>query len=249
MVKPAAPSIERQPWSEVARHLRRYWEPGQHFGVYAPTGHGKTVLTVRGLLPRWTHTVTFDVKGDDPELARSGKRVRTFPSRVQLKASALAREQGRGDNPAQRYRLNPGGMGERDRTAFTNALNEMWSLSRTRKTKGSWTVNLDEARILADNMGMRKDLQKLLVLGRSRGLTVISGSQAPRMLPSECYDQPRWFALGPFRDKRTVDRFGEIGGDTDMIRAVLPSLDYTPRKREFLFLGPENYTAIASWSA
>lgn len=244
MARYEGPEVPRIPWSRMATILRRTWEPGQHFGVYAPTGHGKTVLTVRGLLPRWTHTLTLDVKGDDHELDAAGKRIRSFPSRAQLRAAAIGKDD---SNPDQRYVLNPGGMGERDRDAFLHALHETWVAAGKRRTKGSWTINLDEARILSDNMKMKDNLKTLLVLSRSKGITVISGSQAPRFLPTECYDQPRWFALGPFRDKRTVDRFGEIGGDTDMIRAVLPSLEASKDRREFLFLGPENFAAITSW--
>ena len=243
MTAKAVPHVERIPWAEMDRILRKEWKPGQHFGVYAPTGHGKSLLTTRGLLPRWRYVITFDVKGDDPELRdRAGKLVRSFPTRAKLARFELDEQ-----NPDMRFRLNPGGMGASAIRAFDEAFREIWKLGATRKAQGAWTVNLDEARILADNMGMKKHLQTVLILGRSKGLTVISGSQAARYLPSECYDQPRWFAIGPFRDKRTVDRFAEIGGDIDMIRGVLPSLAHTKARREFLFLGPEDFTAITSW--
>jgi hypothetical protein len=237
------PRVERMPWAAMDEHLRHEWKPGEHFGVYAPTGHGKSLLTVRGLLPRWRYVVTFDVKGDDPELVKgTGPRVRTFPRRAQLARYELDER-----NPQMHFRLNPGGMGASAIRAFDDAFRQVWSLGGTRKAAGAWTLNIDEARILSDNMGMKKHLQTVLVLGRSKGLTVISGSQAPRMLPSECYDQPRWFAIGPIRDKRQVDRFAEIGGDMDLIRGVLPTLERTKNRREFLFLGPEDFTAISSW--
>ena len=239
----AIPTVERIPWSEMDAILRREWKPGQHFGVYAPTGHGKSLLTTRGLLPRWRYVITFDVKGDDPELARgTGPRVRSFPTRARLARYELDEQ-----NPDMHFRLNPGGMGVSARRAFDEAFREVWKLGATRKAEGAWTLNLDETRILADNMKMKEHVQTVLILGRSKGLTVISGSQAARYLPSECYDQPRWFAIGPFRDKRTVDRFAEIGGDIDKIRAVLPSLEHSKTRREFLFLGPEGFEAITSW--
>jgi hypothetical protein len=227
----------------VSDHLSREWEPGQHFGVYAPTGHGKSVLTVRGLVPRWRWVLTFDVKGDDPELRRAGRRVRRFPSPWEL-----AKEELGGTNPEHRYRLHPGGMGPRAQSAFDDAFRQIWRLGARRRARGAWTINIDEARILSDNLEMKRHIQTVLVLGRSKGITTIVGSQAARYLPSEAYDQPRWFALGPWRDKRTIDRFAEIGGDTDMIRATLPTLVHDRRRREFLILGPEDYAAITTWS-
>jgi hypothetical protein len=211
--------------------------------VYAPTGHGKSLLTVRGLVPRWRYVVTFDVKGDDPELRRAGQHVRRFPTPLQLVRDELGER-----NPDHRYRLHPGGLGKRATSAFDDAFRQVWRLGGRRRSQGAWTVNVDEARIVSDNLGMKKHLQTLLILGRSKGITCIVGSQAARFLPSECYDQPRWHALGPWRDKRTVDRFAEIGGDMDMLRTTLPTLQHTHSRREFLILGPEDYAVITSWS-
>lgn len=226
------------------RHLRSRWRPGEHFAVFAPTGHGKTFLIVRGLLPRWRYVLTLDVKGDDPELAKAGRRVRTFPS-----AFDIWKSENDGSNADQHYRLHPGGIGPAARHAFDDALRRVWRSGKGRRspTQGTWTVNVDETRIMADNLKLEEQLKTLLILGRSKGITVICGSQSPRFLPGEVYDQPTWHAIGPIRDQRTQLRLAEIGGDTDLIRAILPTLERSEKRREWLILGPDGFQAITSW--
>lgn len=186
--------------------------------------------------------LVLDVKGDDPELAKAGRRVRTFPN-----AWDRWKAENDGSNAEQRWRLHPGGLDASARRAFDGAFREVWRHAGRRKGPGAWTIYVDETRIMADNLKLAEHVKTLLILGRSKGITVVAGSQSPRFLPSEVYDQPTWHAIGPIRDQRTQLRLAEIGGDTDMIRAVLPTLERSDRRREWLFLGPDEWSAIGSW--
>ena len=229
----------------MSKILRKSWEPGQHFSVVAPTGYGKSLLIVRGLLPRFTHTVTLDVKGDDPELARAGQRVPRFPTRLDIAKAELSDR-----NPHYRFRVHPGGLGTSAKAAFDDVFRKAWAQGSTRRAKGSWLINIDEARIMADHLGMEKHLTTGWVLGRSKGITMLAGTQAPRYVPSEFYDQVSWLAIGRFRDERTLKRLSEIGGtvgDNTDIREILPNLERSKTRREFLILGPDDFTAITSW--
>jgi hypothetical protein len=226
--------------------LRSEWEPGQHFSVVAPTGYGKSLLTVRGLLPRFTHTVTLDVKGDDPELRRAGQKVPRFPTRLDLLKAELSDR-----NPEFRFRVHPGGLGTAARAAFDDVFRKAWAAGSKRRTAGSWLINIDETRIMADHLGMQKHLTTGWVLGRSKGITILAGTQAPRFVPSEFYDQVTWLAIGRFRDERTLKRLSEIGGtvgDNADLRDILPHLQRSRSRREFLILGPDDFAAITSWS-
>lgn len=227
--------------------MRTKWEPGQHFSVVAPTGYGKSRLIVRGLLPRFTHTVTLDVKGDDPELTTkaAGKRVPSFPTKFDLARARLS-----GDNPNMRFRVHPGDLGPRAKAAFDGVFRHAWAAGKARKAKGSWLLNVDEARIMADHLGMERHLTTGWVLGRSRGITMLAGTQAPRYVPSEFYDQVSWLAIGRFRDDRTLKRLAEIGGtvgDNADVRRILPTLERSKTRREFLLLGPDDLAVITSW--
>lgn len=236
----------RQSWNEVREHLRTSWRPGEHFSVVAPTGYGKSHLIVRGLLPRFTHVLTLDVKGDDPILKRyGGQRVRGFPTKLDLLRAELSDR-----NPERRYRIHPGGLGASAKRSFDDAFRGAWSAGAHRKTDGAWVLNIDEARIMSDHLGMKDHLTTGWVLGRGRGITMVAGTQAPRFVPSEFYDQASWLAIGRFRDKRILQRLGEIGGtvgDNVDLRSVLPTLERSKTRREFLILGPDDYSVITSW--
>ena len=223
----------RLSWPEVRSYLSAEWEPGQHFSVLAPTGYGKSYLVTKGLLPLWSHTLILDVKGDDATLASAGHRsTKGYPSRWDL---LLAGED------SQRWRIHPGGFSKGLRPAWHDVFAQVWR-SGADKDTATWTVYADETRLLADPqyLGMKAWLDALWISGRSRGLTLIAGTQAPRWVPSSFYDQPRWLAIGQVRDRNTLRRLSEIGGDTEMMMDTVPRLGW----HEFLFLGPQ-WSAIA----
>lgn len=94
----------------------------------------------------------------------------------------------------------------------------------------------DETRLLtgAEYLGLGAHLDAVWISGRSRGITLLAASQAPRFLPSSFYEQPTYHAIGRVRDRRAIRRLGEIGGDTDILADVVPKLG----DHEFLILGP-----------
>ncbi len=125
---------------------------------------------------------------------------------------------------------------ERARSVFDAAIRLGWSESRrlASRTGEGVTYYVDETRILADKLKMRDHLETLWVAGRSRKITLVGSTQAPRYVPSEFYDQPTYVLIGNVRDRIAQRRLAEIGGDTDLIMQVVPRLDW----HEFLILGP-----------
>lgn len=203
---------------------------------------------MRGLLPRFTHVLTLDVKGHDPVISRyGGTRVKGFPSKYDILKADLS-----DGNRAMRFRVHPGGMGAEAIRGFWHAMNGAWASGNSpgRKSEGTWVVNFDEARVMADLLKMKAHLIKLWVMGRSQGVTVVAGTQAPRFVPSEFYDQATWLAIGRFRDERIIKRLTEIAGsigDGVDLKTILPSLVKTKTRREFLIIGPDDYVTITSW--
>lgn len=216
----------------MREHVAKAWSPGEHASVTAPTGYGKTYLVTHGLLPLWRYVLTIDIKGDDPELIRgAGRKIEGYPSRWDLY----------GDEET-RFRISPGGLSTATSRRLDEVFRKVWASGRRRRRAGTWTLYLDEVRVLSENLGLRKQLQSLYIMGRGRGITLIGSTQAPRNVGfSEYYDQPRWHFIGSFRDARVIQRLSEIGGSGDMIREVVPDLDDI--RHEFLVLGPGNYAA------
>lgn len=237
----ATETVPRLSWDDALAEIRREWKPGDHASVTAPTGWGKSFLVANGLLPLWRYVLAVDVKGDDENLVKwAEKTISSYPSRLDLY---------RDDGPT-RFRVRPGGLGEGARHNLDQMFRAVWRAGSRRKAAGSWTIYLDEARLISDQMKLKAHLTTLWVAGRSKGITVIGSTQAPRFVPSEYYDQPTWHYIGGFRDKRTLVRMSEIGGDTDLIAEVVPSL--SRERHEFLILGPatkafpEGFSAVTS---
>lgn len=206
-------------------------------------------MATRGILPLRRNVVILDPKGGDKTLTSAGYKRRTsFPTALEL-ATAEHR----------RYRINPA-YGASASRVFHDVFAQTWkgfpkAETRLRELMGwdtsanedGWTIYFDEARILSEKLRLRQQIETVMVAGRSKRVTAVASFQAARYVPSELYDQPTYFAIGNVRDKRTLRRLSEIGGDSDMLTEVLPTLAKRSNgPSEFLFLGPD-WAAISTY--
>ena len=111
--------------------------------------------------------------------------------------------------------------------------------------QGDWTVFVDETRNLTDpripSLGLRNYVEQIWLRGRSRGVEMVSMTQAPRWVPSSFYDQPSFVWIGRINDERAHQRLREIGGLRKEHLGVIQRL----QKREFLVVGEGgDYLAI-----
>lgn len=228
-------------WASCRRHLIDNWNPGQHFAILAPTETGKTVFASQGLLPMWSHSITIDPKGDDNlDWARrlGAKVLPRYPKRN------VGEAWGEDPYPDRHYWINPPLSTQYD--ALGDAMSKVWHGS----TKGrGWVVYVDEVKMISDpphkhGLGMESHIIRYLRYGRGRGITFIGGTQSPRFVTGDLYDQPRWHAIGYTSDRRTIDRYGEISGfDMSVARDVIPNLG----EHEFWVLGPHRYSVVTSY--
>lgn len=208
------------PWERFQRRLRLRWKPGEHLSIFAPTNGGKTVLSRRGLLPLRRHVLTVDVKGGDPELERDRGR-KTYPERWELRRET------------NRFRIAPDPDHARETVAEV--------LGRVFKD-GGWTIYIDEVRLVSDSdyLGLEKALTKLWLFARSRKVSVVGATQAPRFVPSAMYDQAEHRLIGRLQDKKTVQRLAEIISDVPGAVELIPRL---PR-HHFLYAGPAGTAVV-----
>lgn len=204
------------------RWLRRHWKPGQHISIIAPTGRGKTYLICRGLLPmleRDRRVMLFDVKGDDSEL-RMYERCSAFPSRFR-RMIALSQQ--------EHYRLVVTG----DRSGARNQVDQAMASAYK---EGDWVLIFDETRAITDpkspNLNLGPAVEQLWLRGRSRRVTIVAATQAPRWVPASFYEQARYIYIGRILDRRAAMRLSEIGGHTERIQQAIAQL----RLYEFAFV-------------
>lgn len=78
--------------------------------------------------------------------------------------------------------------------------------------EGGWAVWIDEGRYLSDLLQLKKEMVLLLTQGRSQKNSVIVGTQRPRHVPLEAYDQATHVFIWRDPDLQNVARVAEIIG-------------------------------------
>lgn len=223
-------SIETRSWDEVIHRVDRLWKPefAPHHSIFGQNGSGKTHLIVHGLLPLCQHdnVAIFDNKGDDPVInAAKAKRVRAIPSKLRRTL----------DNDEPRdgwYQIVVYDEVARAQDQVGRALEQIYK-------EGNWVVVLDETRAISDprspGLGLQPLLDRLWLRGRSRHISVVAATQAPRWVPTSFYDQCQFAWCSRIRDERAHQRVMEIGS---MTRAHIPHIARI-RKRRWLYLDDE----------
>src|SRR5215469_9798686 len=223
----AVPTLD---WAEVIGRVNKLWQPNfaPHHSIVGQNGAGKSHLIVHGLLPLCEHdnVAIFDNKGDDPVLAASGARaVRHLPSRLRRTLD--------NDNPKDGwYRIVVADETARAQEQVGTALEQIYK-------EGNWIVVLDETRAISDprspGLGLQPLLDRMWLRGRSRGISVVASTQAPRWVPSSFYDQCQFVWCSRIRDERAHQRVMEIGS---MTRQHIPIISGI-RKRRWLYMDDE----------
>jgi hypothetical protein len=223
-------TIPTHSWDTVIRRVDRLWKPefAPHHSIFGQNGSGKSYMIVNGLLPLCTrdNVIIFDSKGDDPVLASAGARpVRAFPSKMRRTLD--------NDRPKDGWlRLVIYDEIARAQDQVGNALEQLYK-------EGNWVVVLDETRAISDprspGLGLQPLLDRMWLRGRSRHISVIAATQAPRWVPTSFYDQCQFAWSSRIRDNRAHERIMEIGS---MTRAHIPHIA-SIRKRRWLYMDDE----------
>lgn len=228
----ALPEVESLAWPDVRRILRTYWarptvakKQGQHAAIYAPTGTGKTYLWTRCLAPLWSHTLTLDLKIDDPDNRKhaaylGAKRLPIYPQ------PDVARLWGKDPYPAGHYWIEP--TEHNIVPQFAAALDHVFY----KHTEAIKVVYVDEFKLFAarppDGHGMFAYSNRLLRLARGRGISFIGGTQDTWWMGpggSDLKRQSRWIFIGRTTDEDSLDAYKGISGlPKALIYEVLPTL-------------------------
>lgn len=218
-VKPA-PRVDWFAWRE---QFASDWQQDEHISVIGPTGTGKSALVV-DLLRIRTFKVYVITKPADEKLERALLR----QNYVKVPAFPKAPPE-----DIDRYLLWPPGSGsissgghEQQRAVLRDALTKMFEGPRGGRP-GRWCVVLDEARYVADPayLGLRKEVNQMLIQGRSILMSMVLCFQRPSWVPPEAYDQASHLFIAGDNDKRNIQRFREIGGvDGDEVAATVQHL-------------------------
>jgi hypothetical protein len=123
------------------------------------------------------------------------------------------------------------GRGRAKQQVF-NALHRVYN-------EGDWIVYFDEVQdiggIRIPNLGLGMHLDELYRKGRSRHISVVASTQAPRHVPTSFYDQADFSWIGRLADEDKQKRLREIGGLPKEALPVIQNL-----KKRWWLLSAEN---------
>lgn len=220
MLAETAPTVLDLEWSEFD-HLWE-WEQGQHITMVGPTGSGKTTLET-AILPRRDYVVFLSTKRiDSTQDKLRGMGFKTIHSVKELNPDvaplAILRPPWPEDATAKQLK-------DLHASIFGEALMSIFR-------QGYWTVVMDEARYLTHDLGLAAEAQLLWLQGRSLKISVVAGTQRPRWIPLEAYDQATHLFFWKDTDRQNVDRVAELAGlNRREVQDIVPRL----AKHEMLY--------------
>jgi hypothetical protein len=101
--------------------------------------------------------------------------------------------------------------------------------------EGDWIIYFDEIQdiggIRQPNLGLGMHLDEIYRKGRSRHISVIAATQAPRHVPTSFYDQADFHWIGRLSDEDKQKRLREIGG---LPKEALPVIQGLPKRHWLL---------------
>lgn len=227
-----------------ADFIARYWRyrAGEHTTFLAPTDCGKTTLCFQLLQRTWETTriptVFFGTKPrddlvEDWSKGLGYKTIRDWPppTRVSLWRTLF-------NQPTPGYLLWPKHDGDPDidddvhHDIFRRAMLATFKEGARRKS-AQWIQVWDEAGSLANDLALKKIQTTILKKARACKVGGWSSDQRPANLPYECYNCAEHVFIHHDPDKRTRERYDEIGGfDGNVVRDVSRTLE----KWSYLYL-------------
>lgn len=222
--------IKRIPWDTFITNFR--WKQGEHIAAIAPTGAGKTTL-FKHLIPKRQYNIFFGTKPDDKlykDLLKNGfvrrenfGEIKPWENNILLWPDTRKKIYQTADAQAE---------------AFRDALDNIVQ-------QKAWTVWIDEAKYLAEYLGLRRELVYCVEQLRSIKASVISGAQRPAFLPGSVLSNATHVFLWKTTHKGDQEKLSDIGGiDANIVKETAKGLG----EHEFIYIrsrGTQSHMVIS----
>lgn len=233
---PAERIGRREFLAELGAGLR----PGDHLSAIGPTGRGKST-TIGELIPhlrQFDEAVILSPKGRDPAYSKLGHPTPSWPpkmpldERVKIFVGGDQRDRHRSQPGPKVWRIEVPLRKPEDfikmRAAYSALLGGI--MGRPERVRTRQLIVVDDSRFVCDpkSMGLEVPVRNGLIIGRSKGVSLVNNFQAPRWVPREGLDQITHGLIWRNRDRDVAKRLAEISGTIDPreLLDTITGLDY-----------------------
>jgi hypothetical protein len=228
--------IPRVRWETVKAEFVDKFEQGQHWTVLGKTDSGKSTVVLDALqsliVDRNAHVIALGIKARDKTLRRTHwPLVRDWPPTY-----AQRHEPGKGIVFWPPY-SKPSRARITTRPRVEEMLDEVMA-------EGGWRLFVDEVAYLIETLGLRQNLDEFWNGARSSGISLIGGTQRPRIVPRSAVSQMDWVTCFRINDTDDRKRAAEILGDRDRFYPAIGKLNF--KKHEFLLVNTRTDQAVIS---
>lgn len=197
-------------WPEFHAFLDDHWEAGEHLSVVAMTGAGKTTF-IREVIDIRGYTVIIGNKQLDdslypplhPKLRELGFQVIDGSRGQEFDPTNL-------EHPRVVFYCPLTGSAkadeDRQREQIRKVLTDLYRVP-------GWCVVVDEVSYLSKDLGLDRQLNALWREGRSKGTTVVAGTQRPVNVPRNMWEMATHFCLFKISGKDDRDTATGYLGD------------------------------------
>jgi ATP:corrinoid adenosyltransferase len=192
---------KRVKWSRFRNDIF-HWRQGEHITLIGPTGTGKTTLINQLIDMRLYELFLGSKRMDETQdaLKRMGFMVAKDADEIHVDISRRWFVK-----PAFSPKMTADQLRQANRDIFKDVLMRAYR-------EGAWTVFVDEGRYIANYLGLQQEMVLLLTQGRSQHNSIVTGTQRPRHVPLEVYDQATHLFIWRDPDLQNVARIAEIAG-------------------------------------
>lgn len=193
------------------------WRQGEHITLIGPTGRGKTELLIK-LIEDHPWVVFLGTKQTDATQSRLVEELHyreiSSPHELNMEVS-------------RKFLFRPPfpkASAEQLKAAHRNAFRQL--IMRAYRQEG-WTIAVDELRYICRFLGLSDEMELIYLQGRSQGSSVTGGTQRPRFVPLEAYDQATHLFFWKDPDRSNLERVAEAAGlSRQLVLQVVPELGH-----------------------
>lgn len=206
---------ERVTWRTAVHRMD--WRQGEHITLIGPTGRGKTELLIK-LIEDHPWVVFLGTKQTDATQSRLVQELHyreiSSPHELNMEVS-------------RKFLFRPPfpkASAEQLKASHRNAFRQL--IMRAYRQEG-WTIAVDELRYICRFLGLSDEMELIYLQGRSQGSSVTGGTQRPRFVPLEAYDQATHLFFWKDPDRSNLERVGEAAGlPRQLVLQVVPTLGH-----------------------